>query len=79
MKTSQDRFFHNTVTKRFRMDCAPGEFWDVPYDRYGYESCNAIYDVDIRKSDGHKTYHVNMGFETEPNAHHRAIEKHFGI
>jgi hypothetical protein len=71
-----DRFYKCTVTKRFTVSGLP---YDVKYDRFTYESATKIYDVDVRRSDGDRTYHVNGGFETEQNQFHRAIEEHFGL
>ena len=49
------------------------------FHRYTYESRTRLYDVDIRDSDGDRTFHINMGFSTEPSKFHRAIEEHFSL
>jgi len=79
MRLSNDRFSKTTLFKRFQFkDNAPV---DTLYQRHTYETHNAIYDVDVRESDGNKTYHVNMGFDVYPQIHaiHKAIEKHFNL
>jgi hypothetical protein len=76
MNLASDRFYQNTTTKRFTLT---GRHWNTPYTRYSYESHTTLYDVDVRKSDNLITYHVNMGFDTEPNKYHNAIVKHFNL
>ena len=76
MNLKQDNFTNTDVTKVFKFQ---DERYLTPYHRYTYETYNALYDVDIRDSDGDKTYHINMGFSTEPHKIHAAIEKHFNI
>ena len=76
MKLAQDRFYKSDCIKLFTMH---GKTHKTPYDRYTYETVTTLYDVDIRRGDKSKSYHVNMGFETEAKPIHRQIEKHFGI
>lgn len=71
-----DRFSSTTVTKRFEFR---GEVFHTPHRRYSYESHNRLFDVDVRDSDGDKTYHVNCSFDVPPQAMHRAIERHFKL
>lgn len=76
-----DRLMKSTIFKEYAMFI--GTLQEVRsimrFTRYTYESCDAIYDVDVRVSDNDITYHVNCGFETEPNKWHRAIMAHFNI
>jgi len=76
MKLTKDRFHNSTVTKEY---VTLGRPTRCVFGRYTYESTGNLYGVDVRTSDGDKTYHVNCGFATEPNKYHRAIEQHFGI
>lgn len=81
MRLANDRFHKGDVHKRFTLECT-GQTFVAPYTRYSYETTGAkgkIFDVDVRDSDGAKTYHVNCGFETEPAPIHKKIEDHFGI
>ena len=76
MNLSKSGWLEGTLTKRFKLQ---GKQWDTLYRRYTYESANKIYDVDVRDSDGNKTYHVNCGFDVEPYMYHRSIEQHFSL
>ncbi len=73
---AENRFYKTTLRKEFIFR---GQRFTSGYYRYSYESATRILDVDVRASDGARTYHVNCGFDTEPNAIHRAIENHFAI
>ena len=80
MHLATTRFYETTVTKRFQLgEGSTKQISDTPYERYTYESATTIYNVDRRKSDGNKTYHINGGFATESNRFFKAIEKHFSI
>jgi len=73
---AQDRFYKTRLYKGFILR---GEVFKTPYTRYTYESGTKLYDVDVRESDGDKTYHVNGGPDAKPNQYHKAILKHFGV
>ena len=81
MRLAQDRFYTSAAIKIFKIfegtDREKVSF--VRYTRYTYETHNKLFDVDIRDSDGDKTYHINCGFETDKHKIHEEIEKHFGI
>ena len=81
MNLSINNFNWGRVTKRFTMFKGTDKEYstDVEFIRHTYETHNAIYDVDMRKSDGDKTYHINCGFAGEIHKIHKAIEKHFKI
>ena len=64
----QECFSHWTATKEGQT-----------YDRYSYESARAMYDVDIRRCDGVRTYHINEGEPCLPTRVHRSIEKYFDV
>ena len=76
MNLSANNFSKTSLTKRFTFK---DKSWDTPYSRFTYETHNAIYDVDVRESDGDKTYRKNCGFDTDPSPIHHAIEKHFSL
>ena len=81
MRLAQDRFYKTTITKIFTIFKGTNQesVTYTPYHRYTYETHNKLFDVDIRDSDGDKTYHINCGFETDKHKIHEEIEKHFGI
>jgi len=83
MRLAKDRFSKTGLNKRYSAFVGtPKEvISNVPHTRYTYETHNAIYDVDVRDSDGFKEYSVNCGFTRQRPYHniHLAIEKHFGI
>ena len=76
MKLAQDRFYKSDCHKIFYFQ---NEKYTTKYDRYTYESKSTLYDVDVRKTDGNKTFHVNMGFATERTEYHNEIIRHFNI
>ena len=81
MRLAQDRFYKNAVIKIFKIfeGTDREKVSSVRYTRYTYETHDRLFDVDIRDSDGDKTYHINCGFETDKQKIHEEIEKHFGI
>ncbi len=81
MNLARDRFYQGNVTKQLTLfKGSPSEsVWNTPYTRYTYESKNRLYDVDVRNHDKNKSYHINGGFDGEPNKYHREIEKHFNL
>jgi len=52
---------------------------NTPYDRYTWKINKHEYHVDVRVSDGDKSYHINWGFAAESTKYHKAIENHFEI
>jgi len=76
MKLAADRFYQTDVVKLLTLGDRTHR---TPHRRYSYESAGRLYDVDVRESDGDRSYHVNGGFELEPSAIHREIERHFGL
>ena len=81
MRLAQDRFYKSNVTKAFTIFKGTDreKVSSTRYTRYTYETHNKLFDVDIRDSDGDKTYHINCGFETDKHKIHEEIEKHFNI
>ena len=81
MRLAQDRFYKSGAYKRFTLfeGTDKEEIFYTRYTRYTYETHDRLFDVDIRDSDGDKTYHINCGFETDKHKIHEEIEKHFGI
>jgi hypothetical protein len=80
MNLSHARFYKGDVLKRFQLFDGPkAQTYREHYLRYFYETKDAVYHVDVRVSDGAKSYHRNFGFGTEPHPIHRAIEKHYDL
>ena len=81
MRLAQDRFYKSGAYKRFTLfeGTDKEEISYTRYTRYTYYASHKFFDVDIRDSDGDKTYHINCGFETDKLKIHEEIEKHFGI
>ncbi len=77
------RFFSgpNVVIKLLSLGEPKGVTRKVPVTRYTYETHNAIYDVDVRQSDGEKSYQTNCAWAGEGVIHpiHVQIERHFEI
>ena len=77
---NKNNFFYNkSFFKKYEFDNPKISNSYKEFERYGYESKNNIYDIDIRKSDGQKQYRINCGFDIEPTIYHKAIEKHFNV
>ena len=53
--------------------------YHVPHIRYAYVGQKDRFEVDVRDSDGYRTYHINCGVDIAPRSTHRRIERHFGL
>ena len=78
MNLNRKQFTFGNVTKPFYLGFSREKF-NTPYKRYSYESKDRLYDVDVRESDGDKTYHINSGFYGDPKPIHREIELFFNL
>lgn len=75
----EDRFYVNHLRVRFSLKAA--DVADVRnVVRYGYESLDALYDVDVVPTKNGKEIHFKKNCSRcEPTRMHRYIQKHFGI
>lgn len=84
MRLSDKNFFRNELKIALPIDEVRDEIRSVV--RYGYETENAIYDVDVllipfthNGKNVTRLYGKNMRYISEPEAIHGAIEKHFAL
>jgi hypothetical protein len=69
MRLSEDRFFVNTA-----IESIPFHGDSYKFDRFGYESHDAIYDVDLRP---YGTFFMKNWQPSEITPIHRAIVRHY--
>jgi hypothetical protein len=75
MALSEDRFFANNLTVIQEGPDGPRR---IAVERYGYESHQHLFDVDLG-ADGSIRYAIDCRTVEGPSHFHRAVIKHFGL